>query len=252
MQKTVQSKSVRFPRLASKALKGHQDWLNPSLGRPTNTLLKLDQKKARTTNVCKGGQRPLKGHQKLKGQISAINTPKPFILPKKKEDFGQFSRQILSHFLSNFSPKYILTHPNIFDSTLFSTITWLCSCTQSSSPQFHILDLRFRVMDVAFQIQSTPFSFHSFFLVNNMLYCFSLHVLAFFFFFFVVVVVVVVASQHVLWFFQHVSLLFAMIYRFDVVGLAFLGQDMSRSRSTCLFLDLHAYAFYVVHVLRST
>ena len=195
MQKTIQSKSVRFPRLASKAFQGHQDWLNPSLGRPTNTLLKLDQKKARTTNVCKGGQRPLKGHQKLKGQISAINTPKPFILPKKKEDFGQFSRQILSHFLYNFSPKYILTHPNIFDSTLFSTITWLCSCTQSSSPQFHILDLRFRVMDVAFQIQSTPFSFHSFFLVNNMLYCFSLHVLAFFSFLFFFLLLLLLPSM---------------------------------------------------------
>ena len=71
------------------------------------------------------------------------------------------------------------------------------------------------------------------------------------------------ASQHVLWFFQHVSLLFALIYSLDVVGLAFLGQNMSKFHACaqiympmifmpCLCLDLHAYAFYALFVLRST
>ena len=36
------------------------------------------------------------------------------------------------------------------------------------------------------------------------------------------------ASQHVLQFFQHVYLLFAMFYYFDDVGLAFLGQGMPK------------------------
>ena len=84
-------------------------------------------------------------------------------------------------------------------------------------------------------------AFSSFFLFNNMLYCFSQNVLAY---------------QHVLWFLQHVSLLFTMIYRFDVVGLAFLGQDMSKfsllvcyaqiympiCSFSCFCLDLLLYA----------
>ena len=84
-------------------------------------------------------------------------------------------------------------------------------------------------------------AFSSFFLFNNMLFCFSQNVLAY---------------QHVLWFLQHVSLLFTMIYRFDVVGLAFLGQDMSKfsllvcyaqiympiCSFSCFCLDLLLYA----------
>ena len=43
--------------------------------------------------VGNNGQGLLKGRRKLKGQISAINTSRPLILPKKKkeeEDFGNF------------------------------------------------------------------------------------------------------------------------------------------------------------------
>ena len=60
-----------------------------------------------------------------------------------------------------------------------------------------------------------------------------------------------------------VCLLFAMIYYFDVVGLAFLGQDMSAfhvcaqiniflGSLPCLCLNLHAYMFFAMFLLRST
>ena len=69
-------------------------------------------------------------------------------------------------------------------------------------------------------------------------------------------------SQHVLWFFQHVYLHFTMIYRFDIVGLAFFGQDISKFqacaqiymfmlRSTCLCLDLCLFGPCVVPMFRS-
>ena len=62
--------------------------------------------------------------------------------------------------------------------------------------------------------------------------------------------------------FQHVSLLFTMIYYFDVVGLAFLGQDifkfhvcaqiyMFMLRSTCLCLDLRPFGPRVMPMFRS-
>ena len=73
--------------------------------RPSNMRPNLDQKKARTTDVSRGGQRPLKGRQKLKGHILAINTPRNLFLSFL--DFGQFSAQILSLFLCDFSPKHI-------------------------------------------------------------------------------------------------------------------------------------------------
>ena len=54
-----------------------------------------------------------------------------------------------------------------------------------------------------------------------------------------------------------------MIYHFDVVGLAFLGQDMSTfhvcaqihmflGSLPCLCIDLHAYEFFALFLLRST
>ena len=63
-------------------------------------------------------------------------------------------------------------------------------------------------------------------------------------------------------FFQHVSLLFTLIYHFDVVGLTLLGQDfskfnvcaqiyMSTCSLPCLYLDLHAYVFFAMFMLRS-
>ena len=89
--------------------------------------------------------------------------------------------------------------------------------------------------------------FSSFSLFNNMLYCFSQHVLT---------------SQHVFMVFLACFLTFAMIYHFDVVGLAFLGQDMSKfnvcaqihmllGSLPCFCLDLHAYVFFAMFMLRS-
>ena len=54
-----------------------------------------------------------------------------------------------------------------------------------------------------------------------------------------------------------------MIYCFDVVGLAFLGYDMSKFKVyayihiilgslPCLCLDLYAYVFFAMFMLRST
>ena len=65
--------------------------------------------KVRTVDVSKGGRWPLKGRWKPKSQISIMNTPRPLILQKEEEDFGQFLGQILSLFLSNLSPKCIQT-----------------------------------------------------------------------------------------------------------------------------------------------
>ena len=70
-------------------------------------------------------------------------------------------------------------------------------------------------------------------------------------------------SEHVLQLSQHVYLLFTMIYCFDVVGLAFLGQDMSTfhvcsqihvilGSLPCFCLDQHVSVQIHVHMLRST
>ena len=67
-----------------------------------------------------------------------------------------------------------------------------------------------------FSYNPHPFIFiasPSFMLLNKILYCFSYHFLA---------------SQHVFIVFLACFLTYAIIYRFDVVGLAFLGQDMSK------------------------
>ena len=64
-------------------------------------------------------------------------------------------------------------------------------------------------------------------------------------------------------FFQHVSLLFTLIYHFDVVGLTLLGQDFSKfnvcaqihillGSLPCLCLDLHVYVLFALFILRST
>ena len=131
---------------------------------------------------------PYNGRKKPKAQFWPINTSKPLILQgkkkrkKKKEDFGQL-KHFLGIFISLFSiflfQKHLQTHQNTFDSSLFTKITRQCSCTQSFSPWFHTLDLRFRGVDVAFQLQSTPLSlqsfikfFSSFSYLNNMFYFF--------------------------------------------------------------------------------
>ena len=88
----------------------------------------------------------------------------------------------------------------------------------------------------------------SFFLFNNMLYYFSQHVLA---------------SQHVFIGSLAFFIAYAMIYHFDVVGLALLSQNMSKFNACdqihmilgslpCLCLDLHAYVFFAMLMLRST
>ena len=99
-----------------------------------------------------------------------------------------------------------------------------------------------------FSYNPHPFSFYSFLLFNNMIYFFSQHVLAF---------------QHVFMVFLACFLAYAMIYRFDIVGLAFLGWDMSKfnvcayihmllGSLPCLCLDLHAYVFFAMFMLRYT
>ena len=101
-----------------------------------------------------------------------------------------------------------------------------------------------------FSYNQHPFlfiAFPFFFLLNEMLYLLFLACSCF---------------QHVLQLSQHVYLLFSMIYHFDVVGLAFLGQDMSKfhvcaqihmilGSFPCLCLDLHAYVFFTMFLLRS-
>ena len=134
-----------------------------------------------------------------------------------------------------FLPK---THPKTFDFSSPFTIKRQCSYFKSFSPWFYTLDLRLRGVDVAFQRQSTPIAISS-------------HVLALFCF------------QHVCGFFQHISLLFTMIYCFDVVGLTFLGQDLYKfnvcaqihillGSLPCLYLDLRVYLLFALFILRST
>ena len=99
-------------------------------------------------------------------------------------------------------------------------------------------------------------AFPSFILLNICFICFPQHV---------------IASQHVFIVFIACFLPYAMIYRFDVVSLAFLGLDMSKFHVCaqihmfldslpfsclcslpCLCLDLHAYVFFTMFLLRST
>ena len=101
-----------------------------------------------------------------------------------------------------------------------------------------------------FSYNSHPFlfmTFSSFSLFNNMLFFFSKHVLA---------------TQHVFMVFLACFPAFAMIYCFDVVGLGFLGQDMPKfnvcaqihmllGSLPCFCLDLHAYVFFSMFMLRS-
>ena len=145
----------------------------------------------------------------------SIQTPH-FVKKKKKRLLDSFPGLILSlvSLISLPNTSKHLQTPQILIFSLQSSRQ--CSCTQSSFPWFQSLDLRFRGVDVAFQLQSTPFFSLLFFLplfcLIKFFYCFSQHVLAF---------------QHVFIAFQVCFLAYAMIYRFDVVGLAFLGQDMS-------------------------
>ena len=87
---------------------------------------KAGPEKAETADVNNDGRRTLYGRRKLKCQFSAINASRPLILPKKKKDFGLFSRQIFSlfslislpntskHFLFSFflhNQKVVVLHP---------------------------------------------------------------------------------------------------------------------------------------------
>ena len=83
-----------FPRIPSS--------IQSKSRRPSNMRPNLDKKKKlellMSTEVANG-------RQKLKGHILAINTPRNLFLSFL--DFGQFSAQILSLFLCDFSPKHI-------------------------------------------------------------------------------------------------------------------------------------------------
>ena len=137
--------------------------------------------------MCLKQNQPYKVCQKSKGPV--IKASRPLILQEKRR-FWVVSQAYSLSPLSNLSPKHIQTPPNTFDSSLFTTITRQHSCTQSSSPWFHTLDLRFRGVDVTFQLQSTHFfylqlflafscsiicfiAFPSMFLLYSMFYVFS-------------------------------------------------------------------------------
>ena len=97
-----------------------------------------------------------------------------------------------------------------------------------------------------------PFNLLAYF---DLLYLVLQHVLLLF----IVYLLLYLASQHVLLLFQHVSLLSNKFYRFDDVGLAFLGQDIPKyfvcaqiymlrcftpcfhAFMPCLCLDLYAF-----------
>ena len=111
--------------------------------------------------MCLKQNQPYKVCQKSKGPV--IKASRPLILQEKRR-FQVVSQAYSLSPLSNLSPKHIQTPPNTFDSSLFTTITRQHSCTQSSSPWFHTLDLRFMGMDVAFQLQSTPLLYIQLFL----------------------------------------------------------------------------------------
>ena len=91
---------------------------------------------------------------------------------KKKKDFQEISWQILS-FLSLISLLNTSKHfqtPQILHFSLQSSRQ--CSCTQSFSPWFHTLDLRFRGVMQLFSYNPHPFlfiAFPRFILLNKML-----------------------------------------------------------------------------------
>ena len=186
----------------------------------------------------------LQGAREADWSFFQYKCPQTPLFCKNKKILGRFQADSLSS-LSNFSPKHIQTPSNTFDYSFFTIISRQCFCTQSSSPWFHTLDLRFRVWIQLFSYNPHNFlfiAFSIFLLFNNMLYCFS---------------------QHVFMVFLACFLTYAMAYRFDVVGLAFLDQDMSKfnvcvqihmilSSFPCLCLDLHAYVFLAMLIFRST
>ena len=161
---------------------------------------------------------------------------------KKKKGFCAVSGKILSLISFPNTSNHLQTTQILLFSLQSSR---QCFCTQSSTPQFHTLDLRFKGVDVAFQLQSTPFFFIAFpcsILLNNMLLSLILACSCF--------------LQHVFIVFIACFLAYAMIYRFEVVGLAFLGQDMSSlniyaqihmllGSLPCFCLDLHVQRLYL-------
>ena len=159
----------------------------------------------------------LQGAPATEGSLFHYKCPQtPHFVEKKR-----FSRQFWADYLSlsslsNFSPKHIQTPSNTLNSHLFSTIFKVVF--------LHLIFLSL-VPYLGFEVQEckcsflttihTPFSlllFLTFFCSIICFICFSQHALA---------------SQHVLIAFIACFLAYAMIYSFYVVGLAFLGQDMS-------------------------
>ena len=85
----------------------------------------------------------------------------------KLGNFGEFLVQILSLFLSKFSPKHI---KRTFDSSLLSTTKRLSSCTLSPLLGLRTLDLRLKGCRCSFL--ATIYTL-CFILLYNMLYCIS-------------------------------------------------------------------------------
>ena len=199
-------------------------------------------------SLCPSARWPaaLQGAPAIEGSLFHFKCPQTPHFVEKNDFLGNFGQILSLSSLSNFSPKQIQTPSNTLDSHLFSTIFKVVF--------FHLIFLSL-VPYLGFEVQGckcsflatihTPFSlllFLTFFCSIICFICFSQHVLS---------------SQHVLIAFIACFLAYAMIYRFYIVGLAFLGQDMSTfhvcaqihmilGSLPCLCLDLHAYVFFAM------
>ena len=221
---------------------------DPTIGFSILYTSKVEPRKGQNYQRQQGGWQPFKVHQKPKGHFSSINAPGPLFLQKTKELLGNFWRilSLLTLISLPNTSKHIKTPSNSLNSHMFSSIFKVVF--------FHPIFLSF-VPYLGFEVQRcgcsflatihTPFSLQLFlasFCLIKCFYCFFQHVLA---------------SQPIFIVFIACFLDYAMIYRFDVVFLAFLSQDMSKfhvcaqihmtsGSLPCYCLDLHAYAFFAL------
>ena len=167
--------------------------------------------------------RPFSGHKLAAGAWSAATKAKgspccykyphtPFRKKKKKKkrrQFRAFLEQILSLFLSKFSPKYI------FDFSLLSTIMMQCSCTLFPLLDLKTLDLWFKGCRCSFLATIYTKKLH----LHPLLYVCSQHV----YLLSMVYLCFILLPSMFYSLFSMSPFFFTMFYRFDDVDLAFLG-----------------------------
>ena len=230
-----------FIVLEIQTFQGHQDQLNWSMGRHSNTHPNLNQENVRITEVSINPDAPFRAvgesHFQYKYHLTSYNKKKK--KKKKKKKFailgvvlGRFSLSLSLYF----SPK---THIKTFDSLLFLNNQEVVFLLSPSSPWFQ--NLGFEVQGCRSSSFATIYA-HLGFLVSNMLYSFSQYISYF--------LLLYLASYHV-YCFPSMSTCFITCF----MALMLLAQPSCARICpfvSCLFLDLHVYVFFAMFMFRST